>query len=82
MLKDIAKKHDKPYQVVLEVYMAQFRLVRDTMRSLEFKTIKLPSLGKYIAGGEKTIKFKENLNYFYDKDRANSNKDTPLQGEE
>lgn len=79
---DVAKKHNKPYEVVYEVYMAQFKLVRDTMRSLEFKTIKLPSFGKYIAGSEKTIKFKENLNYFYDKNRTNDNKDTPLQGEE
>lgn len=79
---DIAKKHNKPYQVVLEIYMAQFRLVRDTMRSLEFKTIKLPSFGKYIASGEKTVKFKENLNYFYDRYESQNNQDTSLQGEE
>ena len=82
LLKDIAKEHDKSYEVIYEVYMSQFRLTRETIRSLEFKIIKLPSLGKFIAGGEKTIKFKDKLNYFYDRYESQNNQNTPLQGEE
>lgn len=82
LLNDLAEKHDKPYYVIYEVYMSQFKLVGDTMRSLEFKTIKLPSLGKFIASGKKVIEFKEKLSYnkykYGTKDRTEDNKDITI----
>lgn len=62
LLEDIAKKHNKPYYVVWEVYMSQFKKVREEMSSLRFETIKLPSWGKYIPSEERVIKYRENHN--------------------
>jgi hypothetical protein len=82
ILKEVAKRHDKPYAVVLEVYMSEFQLVRDTLRSLEFKTIKLPGFGKYIASNKKTIEFKDYLLKKLEYDKSRSDKNTPIQGQE
>lgn len=84
LLNEISIKYDKPYHVIYEVYMSQFKLTRDTIRSLEFKTIKLPSLGKFYIEDWKAIEFKENLLYNYNTygKQAGDNKSTPLHGEE
>lgn len=70
ILKEVAKRHNKPYDVILEVYMSEFRAVRDTIKSLEFKTIKLPCFGKYITSDKKTIDFKDYLLYKFEYERS------------
>lgn len=53
LLKELAIKYTKPIYVIEEIFNSQFKLVTETMRSLEFKTIKLPNFGKFIASEEK-----------------------------
>lgn len=81
-LQEIAKQYDKPYHVIEEIYLSQFRLTAEKMRSLEFCSIKLPSWGKYIASNNKVKNFKETLLNNYINYGAYSNKDTPIQGQE
>lgn len=54
IFKELAVKYNKPLYVIEEIYNSQFKLTAETMRSLEFKTIKLPNFGKFIASKEKT----------------------------
>ncbi len=56
MLKELAVRYNKPYPVILEIYNSQFKLTRDMISSLEFKTIKLPGWGKYIPSQDKLSK--------------------------
>lgn len=56
IIKAIAKKYNKPYHVVLEAYISQFKRLREEMKKKEFKTVKLPSWGKYIVSQGKLAK--------------------------
>lgn len=56
ILKDTAKKYNKPYHVILEIWLSQFKMLKFIMNCLTFKTVKLPSWGKYIASPGKIKK--------------------------
>jgi len=82
-LQLIAKKYNKPYNVIEEIYLSQFRMTADVMRTINFDTIKLPSWGKYIASENKMIKFKEKLLRNHEKyGTTRVDKDSSLQGNE
>lgn len=84
LLKEIAKKYNKPLHVILEIYNSQFKMTRDSISSLEFKTIKLPSWGKYIPSQDKLSK----IDYKAKEERkaekygraSEGNKDNSIQG--
>ena len=79
LLKEIALKYNKPIYVIEEIFMSQFRLTREQIRSLEFNTIKLPNWGKYVASNKKVIKFKKSLLKYNDKyGQPRDNKNTSL----
>lgn len=82
ILKEIALKHNKPYYVIEEIYLSQFRLTKQEINSLGFKTIKLVGWGKYITSNKKVKSFKLKLLNSYNKYGAYSNKSTPIQGNE
>ncbi len=84
LLEQIAKDHSKPLYVIEEIYLSQFRATRDQIRSLEFKTIKLPSWGKYIASQsklDKIQKYKDIKNNESDGKGTNSNSGDAIQGD-
>jgi hypothetical protein len=58
-IKEYAQKINKPYHVVLAAWLSQFKFTRAEISSLNFKTIKLPNWGKYIASPIKL----ENIDY-------------------
>jgi hypothetical protein len=62
MLQEKAIKYNKPYYVIWEIYMSQFKKLREEMATYNFETIKLPNWGKYIASGTKVRKYKAKLN--------------------
>ena len=84
IIQEIADKHNKPYHVVEEIYLSQFRLVAETMKGLTFETIKLPSFGKFLTSRKKVVDFKRYLLYkyeHYEGRKANrDSEDTSLQG--
>ncbi len=80
IIDEIAEKYGKPSYVIEEVFLSQFKLVKETINSLEFKTIKLPSLGKFIASDKKVEEFKDILLNAYNKYGASSYKGNALQG--
>jgi hypothetical protein len=53
LFKEIALKHDLPAYVVEEIYNSQYRKLKMEIKSLEFKSIKLPAWGKYIPSKKK-----------------------------
>jgi len=70
LLKKVAQKHELPMHVIEEVYLSQYRKLKEELRSLEFKTIKLPNWGKYIPSQRKLNK----INY----DRKREDRDKRL----
>jgi len=78
IFKALAKKHDVPVYVIEEVYMSQFKMVKQTMNDLEFKTIKLPCWGKYVPSKTKLEKvdYSEKKKALEEKKLKNGSKDT------
>lgn len=64
LLEEIAKKYDKPYYVIWEIYMSQFKKVREEMGTLNYETIKLPAWGKFIPSQSKIEKFNKRINKY------------------
>lgn len=82
LFKSLAIKHNLPIHVIEEIYISQFRKLREEIRSLDFKTIKLPAWGKYIASQRK-VKRMPKYNKIKDDRKTNStnnNQDNALEG--
>lgn len=45
----IAKKYDKPYEVIYAAYTSQFKKLREIMKERGHEIVKLPTWGKYIV---------------------------------
>lgn len=84
LLEELATKYNKPVYVIEEIYNSQFKLTRDMMAELEFKTIKLPNWGKYIPSKAKLekIDYKKKAQKTNDKYGIKSNQDNSIQGNE
>ena len=72
ILRELSKKHNLPLNVIEEIYESQWKKLKEEASSLEFKTIKLPNWGKYIASNKKLSQRKE----YYDKKRDELNGNT------
>lgn len=68
LIKETAKKYNKPYDVVFRAWASQFKLLRETMAKKENETVKLPNWGKYIVSKPKLAKLEE---YFKSKGQTN-----------
>ncbi len=55
LIKEIAKKHNIPHQVVELIYQTQFEVIRDTIREGYLDTPKLIGLGKFPVSIKKLI---------------------------
>lgn len=58
LFRKLAKKYNLPANVIEEVFMSQYKKVREEVNALEFPTIKLPSFGKFIPSKTKLSKYK------------------------
>ena len=56
MFKILAQKYDLPIHVIEEVYQSEFKKLKEEINSFNFKTVKLPSFGKYGASKTKILK--------------------------
>jgi hypothetical protein len=79
ILKEVAKKYNKPYNVILAVYISEFKKLKEEMNSLQFKTVKLPNWGKFIVSQKKLKKIdyvakEARRNAKYGKDGTKDNK--------
>lgn len=58
LIKQIAKKYNKPIYVIEEVFLSQWKFLKDKISNSkddmeDFKTIKLPEWGKYYLSESK-----------------------------
>lgn len=53
LFKELALRHNLPVYVIEEIYNSQYRKLKAEIKSLEFKSVKLPAWGKYIPSKKK-----------------------------
>jgi hypothetical protein len=75
LIDKVADAHGLPSYVVEEIYLSQWRFVREVIRSGECKTVMLPKWGKYLVSSRK-------LEYIKKHKEANEGTSDALQGEE
>ena len=85
LLEEIALKHNKPVHVIEEIWLSQYRVLRDSMASMDFPTVKLPAWGKYIPSQDKLNKIDYEAKSERRKQKygeSENNQDNPIQGTE
>jgi hypothetical protein len=56
LLKRLAIKYNKPFYVIYEIYMSEFRKTHEEINTMNQKTIKLPNWGKSIVSKSKSLR--------------------------
>lgn len=62
MIKNISSTYGLPDYVVEEIWLSQFRFVRDKIKEGEYKTIMLHKWGKYTPSLRKLEHIKKHVN--------------------
>ena len=71
-IEDIIKEHaslfNLPFNVVMAVFMSEWKKTKEEINSKEFKTIKIPTFGKFIVSKKKLSK----IDYAAKEERRNA----------
>jgi hypothetical protein len=78
LLEEVALRTGKPYYVIWEVYMSEFKKMREEMSTYNFETIKLPYWGKYVASQNKVENYKQKLQIKKDGERTKDSEDSTI----